>query len=84
MENKPTEGNTLQKKMTFDPEYIKDREKIDALSRTMCNQIAQLNKHLKMVQITDFSYKLNEPTSEVAKTKTVKARWRRFLRFWGL
>ena len=80
---KPKKGNeTLQKKLTFDPEYIKDREKIDALSRTMMGQIAQLNKRLTVIQITDFNYRLSEPAAEAQKAKTVKLK-NRWLRFWG-
>jgi hypothetical protein len=59
---------------TYSPEYIKDRESIDTLSKSMQGQIMQLNKRLTQIQVTDFSLKINQPTN----IKTILPFKRRF------
>lgn len=57
-------------KTQYDKDFLEDRLAIDNLSKSMLNQIAQLNKRLKTSQITDFKYLVDEKKEEVKKTLT--------------
>ena len=72
----PNEKKPEPKSLTYDKDYVEDREAVDNLSKSMRNQIGQLNKRLKVIQITDFKLRLNEPEKEVKKQLTW---WQKFL-----
>jgi len=52
-------------KKTHSEAYVEDHRKIDILSRSIQNQVLQLNKQLTQVQIKEFAFRLNEPTEEI-------------------